>query len=70
MTELVMPRRKFLTSLLGLIVAPAIVKASNLMPIKVLEYGQWKYTEFGLGFSITLEEIGDRLWDSQMVENM
>ena len=66
MTELVLPRRKFLTGLLGLIAAPAIVKASNLMPIKVLEYGQWQYTEVGLGFSITREEIGDRLWDSQM----
>jgi len=66
MTDLLMPRRKFLTGLLGLIAAPAIVKASNLMPIKVLEYGQWQYTEVGLGFSITREEIGDSLWDSQM----
>jgi len=66
MTDLLMPRRKFLTGLLGLIAAPAIVKASNLMPIKVLEYGEWQYTEVGLGFSITREEIGDGLWGSQM----
>ena len=66
MTDLLMPRRKFLTGLFGLVAAPAIVKASNLMPIKVLEYGQWQYTEVGLGFSITREEIGDGLWDSQM----
>jgi len=65
-TELLMPRRKFLSGLFGLVAAPAIVKASNLMPIKVLEYGEWQYTEVGLGFSITREEIGDGLWGSQM----
>jgi hypothetical protein len=61
-----MPRRKFLTGLFGLVAAPAVVKASNLMPIKVLEYGQWQYTEVGVGFSITREEIGGGLWGSQM----
>ena len=76
MTDLLMPRRKFLTGLFGLVAAPAIVKAANIMPVKVmpsnlveikiLGYGQWQYTEVGLGFSITREEIGDRLWDSQM----
>jgi hypothetical protein len=66
MTDLLMPRRKFLTGLLGLIAAPAIVKAGNLMPIKVLEYGEWQYTEVGLGFSITREEISDSLYASQM----
>ena len=66
MTDLLMPRRKFLTGLFGLVAAPAVVKASNLMPIKVLEYGQWQYTEVGVGFSITREEIGDGLWGSQM----
>ena len=32
-----MPRRKFLTGLFGLVAAPAIVKAANIMPVKVIE---------------------------------
>jgi hypothetical protein len=35
-----MPRRKFLTGLFGLVAAPAIVKAANIMPVKVIE-PQW-----------------------------
>lgn len=37
MTDLIMPRRKFLTGLFGLVAAPAVVKASNLMPVKVIQ---------------------------------
>ena len=37
MTDLLMPRRKFLTGLFGLVAAPAIVKAANIMPVKVVE---------------------------------
>jgi len=37
MTELLMPRRKFLTGLFGLVAAPAVVKAANIMPVKVIE---------------------------------
>jgi hypothetical protein len=37
MTELLMPRRKFLTGLFGLVAAPAIVKAANIMPVKVIQ---------------------------------
>ena len=37
MTDLIMPRRKFLTGLFGLVAAPAIVKAANIMPVKVIE---------------------------------
>ena len=37
MTDLIMPRRKFLTGLFGLIAAPAVVKAANIMPVKVIE---------------------------------
>jgi len=37
MTNLLMPRRKFLTGLFGLVAAPAIVKAANIMPVKVIE---------------------------------
>jgi hypothetical protein len=29
-----MPRRKFLTGLFGLVAAPAIVKAANIMPVR------------------------------------
>jgi hypothetical protein len=66
MTELLMPRRKFLTGLFSLVAAPAIVKSANLMPIKVLEHGEWQYTEVGIGYSITRKEISDSLYDSQM----
>ena len=34
MTDLIMPRRKFLTGLMGLVAAPAVVKAVNIMPVK------------------------------------
>jgi hypothetical protein len=36
-TDFLMPRRKFLTGLFGLIAAPAVVKAANIMPVKVIE---------------------------------
>ena len=36
MTDLLMPRRKFLTGLFGLVAAPAIVKAVNIMPVKYI----------------------------------
>jgi hypothetical protein len=36
-TDLIMPRRKFLTGLFGLVAAPAVVKAANIMPVKVIE---------------------------------
>lgn len=66
MTDLVMPRRKFLTGLFSLVAAPAVVKAANLMPIKILEYGEWQYSEIAIGYSITRKEIGDSLYASQM----
>jgi len=37
MVDLIMPRRKFLTGLMGLVAAPAVVKAASLMPVKVIE---------------------------------
>ena len=37
MTDLLMPRRKFLIGLFGLIAAPAVVKAANIMPVRVIE---------------------------------
>lgn len=39
MTDLIMPRRKFLTGLFSLAVAsPAIVLAASLMPVKMFDY--------------------------------
>jgi hypothetical protein len=32
-----MPRRKFLTGLFGLVAAPAVVKATNIMPVRLIE---------------------------------
>lgn len=37
MTDFLMPRRKFLTGLFGLVAAPAVVKAANIMPVKVIK---------------------------------
>ena len=37
MTDLIIPRRKFLSGLFGLIAAPAVVKAANIMPVKVIQ---------------------------------
>ena len=37
MTGLVLPRRRFLLGLSALIAAPAIVRATSLMPVKVVE---------------------------------
>jgi len=34
MTDIILPRRKFLTGLMGLVAAPAVVKATSLMPVK------------------------------------
>lgn len=36
MTNLILPRRKFITGLVSLMAAPAIVRASSLMPVKVV----------------------------------
>ena len=36
MTDLLMPRRKFLIGLFGLVAAPAVVKAANIMPVKYI----------------------------------
>jgi hypothetical protein len=34
MTDLILPRRQFLTGLMGLVAAPAVVRATSLMPVK------------------------------------
>lgn len=38
MTDLILPRRKFLTGLMGLVAAPAVVKAASLMPVKLVQF--------------------------------
>jgi len=52
-----MNRRGFLTGLVSLIAAPAIVRATSLMPIKVLE------AEYGLGPMLTAIEVQRRIND-------
>ena len=47
MTDLLMPRRKFLTGLFGIVAAPAVVKAANIMPVRVIE-PQW-FVNDGIG---------------------
>lgn len=37
MTDLILPRRKFLTGLVCMIAAPAVVRAASLMPVKAFE---------------------------------
>jgi hypothetical protein len=34
MTDLILPRRQFLTGLMGLVAAPAVVKTSSLMSVR------------------------------------
>jgi len=38
MTGIVLPRRQLLTGLVGFIAAPAIVRASSLMPVKTMSW--------------------------------
>ena len=74
MTELIMPRRKFLKGLIGLVAAPAVVKAANIMPVKVmpvkvmppeLVVERYAYHEVAVGYKITRKKVGDALWDRQ-----
>jgi hypothetical protein len=81
MTELLMPRRKFLTGLFGLVAAPAVVKAANIMPVKVIT-PQW-FANDGIGLvsmahpvrkggGICLSELRDLLMPGlqKMVDDM
>ena len=69
MTELIMPRRQFLKGLFGLVAAPAVVKAANIMPVKVmppeLVCERYAYHEVAVGYRITRKEVGDELWNRQ-----
>jgi len=57
-TELLMPRRKFLSGLFGLIAAPAVVKAANIMPVKYLPQRIHELDGVGL---VTIEHPYPRL---------
>ena len=69
MTELIMPRRAFLSGMASLFAAPAVVKASNIMPVKVmppeLVVEKYAYHEVAVGYRITRKEVGDELWNRQ-----
>jgi hypothetical protein len=58
MTDLLIPRRKFLTGLFGLIAAPAVVKAANIMPVKVIE-PEW-YLNDGLPLQTMIHPVQRR----------
>lgn len=66
MTDLILPRRKFLTGLFGFVAAPAVVKASSLMPVKVMPpqvvIEQYAYQEIGLGYQITRHAISEHVY--------
>lgn len=48
MTDLILPRRKFLTGLAALVAAPTIVRAASLMPVRKLPKGLvLAYDSFG-----------------------
>lgn len=49
--SLILPRRKFITGLVSLMAAPAIVRASSLMPVKVVT-------------QLTPEEIYGKIFDN------
>jgi hypothetical protein len=53
----------------SLFAAPAVVKAANIMPVKVmppeLVVEKYAYHEVGIGYRITRKEVGERLWNEQ-----
>lgn len=52
MTSLLLPRRKFLTGLVGLIAVPAVVKAASLMPVRGW-IDPYPWTEVSSGFAVS-----------------
>lgn len=80
MSQIVMPRRRFVAGLLGLVAAPAIVKAASLMPVKAIE-PEWPIVERSVGFEVqsfewemfTFEEpafmeMSEANWDALLTE--
>lgn len=66
MNKLILPRRKFLVGLASALAAPAIVRASSLMPIKVLAEETIVF-EVGAGwYRLSAVSIGGQLlWSSE-----
>ena len=76
MTDLLMPRRKFLTGLFGLVAAPAVVKAANIMPVKYIPQHlheldgiglttmahPYPWKEIKMGYIITHRKITDDIY--------
>jgi hypothetical protein len=57
MTLEIPTRRGFITGLISLVAAPAIVRASSLMPVKLMEPEViMRFTSYGGGFSVMCEE--------------
>ncbi len=54
-----MNRRSFLSSMLALGAAPAIVRADSLMRIVPRETLVYEHVTYGRGYSITLDELYD-----------
>ncbi len=63
-------RRQILRGMLGLVCAPAIVRASSLMPIKVMrdEY-RFAHVSIALGYAITREAIEQNLYGNHPFAN-
>jgi hypothetical protein len=81
MTELIMHRRQFLKGLIGLVAAPAVVKAANIMPVKyitqhlheldgigltTIAHPVYEWKEVRLGYIITRREITDEIYAERM----
>lgn len=77
MTNIILPRRKFLTGLMGLVAAPAVVKASSLMPVKLVDFGDGVALKsmthpIGKGSGVCLSELRELLMPGlqKMVDDM
>jgi len=77
-----MDRRKFLFGLGSAVAAPAVVRITNVMPVKSLidfnidnllvlasEHYVYGYTQIAMGYSITREVINDDLFATMFDKN-
>ena len=73
MTDIIMPRRSFITGLVGLVAAPAVVKASSLMRVKAIDLDLshvskiYDYNEIGYGFKITKKVSASGIFNSHWI---
>jgi hypothetical protein len=68
MTKLTLPRRKFLTGLVGLIAAPAIVRATSLMPVKAYRRDAWlaQYLSYPVSDGVILDDVACHRYAEEM----